>query len=292
MGIATKSAKQLAKEQAERANFDAFRSAHPNFAGRALVRCELGGDPPDILCIDDAARRIGVELVQWINEEQTARSKERFKLERSYTQVIRSWDVQPPEHIGFVFISAKEKAMLRPVDAAAFRTELYDFVASKDTAWLENPDWDDPQGWIFHDFSGFPIVEKHVAGLDFYSRGRRFNPSLGSDWIQFHAHGGAYSSDWMRDALVENVKAKVAKYTAPAGHLKLKQERLDEFYLLAYYDEAVLHNTPYHTPTFGFADSAAAVAAELSVTAHPFDKVFLFSPIEKTRKALQVWPIR
>jgi hypothetical protein len=292
MGIATKSAKQLAKEQAERANFDAFRSAHPDFASRALVTCETGGDPPDILCVDEAGGRIGVELVQWINEEQTALSKERFKAEGSYTQVIRSWEAQPPEHIGFVFISAKEKTMLRPADTAVFRTELYAFVTNKDTAWLENPEWDDLQGWRFNDFTGFPMLGKHLAELHCYSRGRRFSPSPGSDWIQFHAHGGAYTSDWMRDALVDNVRAKVAKYMSPTGQQKLQQEKLDEFYLLAYYDEAVLHNTPYHTLTFGFVDAAAAVAAEMSVTAHPFDKVFLFSPIEKAQKTIQLWPIR
>jgi hypothetical protein len=64
----------------------------------------------------------------------------------------------------------------------------------------------------------------------------------------FRNHGGAYTPDWMRDALVDNIKRKIAKYTKPHNKARLQQQQLVEFYLLAYYDEAVLHNTPYDAP--------------------------------------------
>ena len=290
MNRATKNARQLAKEQAELVNFEAFQLTRPDFASRPVVRYEPGGDPPDILCFDDEGRRIGVELVQWINEEQTAKSKTRLKVQSSYTHVIRSWDEKPPKNVGFMFINLRAERLLRPDVAVTFRSELYNFIAEKDAVWLVNPDWDDPQGWSFEDFGGFPTLAQYLGSLEFYSRGRRFSPSLGSDWIQFHAHGGAYTSDWMRDALIQNVRVKVGKYIAPRGQQKLTQERLDEFYLLAYYDEAMLFNTPYDTPSFGLGDAASAAAEELSAGPHPFDKVFLFSSIEKIQKVIQVYP--
>ena len=64
-----------AKQKAEAANFDAFKSAHPNFAGRPVVSIQWGGDPPDVLCLDSPGKRIGAELVQWVNEQQMAESK-------------------------------------------------------------------------------------------------------------------------------------------------------------------------------------------------------------------------
>jgi hypothetical protein len=93
----------------------------------------------------------------------------------------------------------------------------------------------------------------------------------------------------MRDALLENIRRKIDKYAKPRNKLKLQQQQLAEFYLLAYYDEAVLHNTPYDAPGFGFREIAALVAQELAATRHPFDKVFLYSPIEKP-PSIQVWP--
>ena len=279
------------KQRAEATNFEAFKLAYPNFACRPVVSAEWGGDPPDFLCLDALGNRIGVELVQWVNECQMAASKARFKLEDSYRLAIRSSTVQPPANIGLVFIYANDNTILAPQDAGAFRKELYDFVARIDANWLKNPEWDDPQGYPFTDFSGYLTLAKHIDGLDFYARGRRFNPQLGADWLTFRARGGAYTPDWMRDALLNNIKRKIEKYSKPHNKLNLQQQHLAEFHLLAYYDEAVLHNTPYDAPGFGFREIAAIVAQELAANPHPFDKVFLYSPIEKP-PAIQVWPTR
>lgn len=280
-----------AKQKGEAANFEAFRQAQPNFVGRPLVRIQWGGDPPDVLCLDAPGSRIGVELVQWVNQRQMAASKRRFKVEDSYRRAIRSPEVEPPANIGLVFIYAKETTLLAPENAPAFRDELYKFVRAVDDAWQLNPDWGDPQGYTFTDFRGYPTLAQYVEGLDFYARGRRFDPQLGTDWLTFRAHGGAYTPDWMRDALLENIKRKITKYDKPHNKFKLQQQRLAEFYLLAYYDEAVLHNTPYDAPGFGFQDIAALVTRELAVNSHPFDKVFLYSPIEKAPVS-QAWPPR
>src|SRR5229473_1186557 len=110
-----------AKQRAEAANFEAFRLAHPNFVGRPLVSIQWGGDPPDVLCLDASGKRIGVELVQWINQSQMPASKSRFKMEDSYRLVIRSSDEQPPVNIGMVFIYAKDDVILLPQNTAAFR---------------------------------------------------------------------------------------------------------------------------------------------------------------------------
>src|SRR5258708_10561855 len=92
-----------AKQKAEAANFEAFRLAHPNFAGRPLVSSQWGGDPPDVLCLDAKGNRIGVELVQWVNERHIAASKKQYGLEDSYNLVIQSASVPAPANIGMIF---------------------------------------------------------------------------------------------------------------------------------------------------------------------------------------------
>jgi hypothetical protein len=285
------SARIAAKEEAEAANFKAFLAACPNFVGRPLADIQRGGDPPDFLCLDVLGMRIGVELMQWINEQQIGRSKQLYRLEESYTRVTRSWSVQPPDNIGRVLIYAKGGRALAPPDSTVFHDELYRLVADVDAAWLENPDRRNPQGYDCADFTTYPSLASHLDGLCFYSR-ERFDVSLGIDWLTFRVHGGAYTSDWMRDTLIDNILHKVAKYAKPHNKIKLEHQRLSEFYLLAYYDEALLHNTPYDAPGFGFREIGALVSGELSRKPHPFDKVFLYSPLEAAAKVLQLWPAR
>jgi hypothetical protein len=213
-----------------------------------------------------------------------AASKAQYDVEESYNVVIQSESVQQPADIGMIFIYAK--ISLAPKNAATFRKELYDCIAQVAARY---PEWENPQGYLFTDFTGYPCLAAHLEGLDFYSACRRSDAQLGIPWIVFRNHGGAYTPDWMRDALVDNIKRKIAKYTKPHNKARLQQQQLVEFYLLAYYDEAVLHNTPYDAPGFGFEEIVATLARELAANPHPFDKVFLYSPLE-TPSAIQPWP--
>jgi hypothetical protein len=273
-----------AKQRAEAANFELFKNARPDFAGRTLASVQRGGDPPDVLCVDTAGNRIGVELVQWVNQSQIAASKKQSALEDSYNKEIHSTSERPPACIGMIFIYTR--IPLAPENAAAFRKELYDFIAQDAAGY---PEWEDPQGHIFSEFTGYACLVEHLEGLQFYSASRRSPAQLGIHWIVFRNHGGAYTTDWMRDALVDNIKRKIDKYGKPGNKLKLENQQLAEFYLLAYYDEAILHNTPYDAPGFGFPEISASLTRELAACRHPFNKVFLYSPLENP-PAIQVWP--
>jgi hypothetical protein len=95
MAAATNPLVVISRQQKKEApNFEAFLRACPSFAGRAIASIEWGGDPPDILCLDMAGVRIGIELVQWVNQQQIARSRRQEQLENSYRGVIRSWEVK------------------------------------------------------------------------------------------------------------------------------------------------------------------------------------------------------
>src|SRR5690242_1909614 len=224
-GVSTALVGLTSKQKAEAANFQAFRVALPNFAG-PLASIEWGADPPDVLSVGASGDRIGVELVQWINQRQIADSKKRYKLEDSYTLVIQSESVEAPPNIGMIFIYVK--IPLAPNNAAVFRKELYEFIAAVEAKY---PEWDDPQGYMFTDFSAYPCLAAHLEGLDVYSTRGRSRFPLGVRWIVFRNHGGAYTPDWMRDALLGNIKRKIDKYAKPHNKQKLEQQRLTEFCL-------------------------------------------------------------
>jgi hypothetical protein len=273
------------KQQVEAAIFEAFKGVNPNFAGCEIAHVEWGGDPPDVLCLDPIGNRIGVELTEWLNPEQIERSKHQYRLEESYLSVIRSRDEPLPAHFGFVLMATRD-VRLAPEHGEKFRTELYRFLSQVDQDWNENPDWhDSPGGALFDDFHAYPVLAEHLVGLVLHSR--RFGP--GVDWICFRPHGGAYSPEWMQNALLNNISNKIRRYSTPEASKRLLDERLSQFLLVAYYDQASLHNSPYDAPGFGFPEIGASLAAMLAGTSHPFHRVFLYSPVEKI-PFIQVWP--
>jgi hypothetical protein len=185
-------------------------------------------------------------------------------------------------------LSLKGNELLAARDSAQFRQEIYDLVALIDGSRASNPDKEDPQGTFFTELTEYPCLARYISGLHITRRRKRPFP-LGWDWLSFRPHGGAYTPDWMRDALLENIRAKIDKYFRPSNKLKLQQERLAEFYLLAYFDEALIHKTPYEAPGFGLQQIAAIVRSELIANLHPFDKVFLSVPHEAI-PVIQIWP--
>ena len=76
----------------------------------------------------------------------------------------------------------------------------------------------------------------------------------GPHWLTFPARGGAYSPDWMVDALVQCVTAKTTKYAAkPTG--------VSEFHLLVHYDKAFIYNSPVLGIGTGYTEAVKTAAA-------------------------------
>lgn len=257
------------KEQREKAIFEYFEQKHADFAGRKITWLP-GNDPPDILCTDEAGKRIGVELGEWINEVQMKVGKEQETAEKSFASTIQSRKVPHPRHIGMVWIARKPAAMLKVTDQDQFKKEIYRLVEKIDQEWERNPDVNGPQGYQEYDFSPYPTLSKYLHALDFKPVGM-INPPNGYEWLGFRPWGGAYSSQSAIDALASLVGKKTAKY----ADLHAK-EKLDELYLIAYYDQALFYNTPYDTSGTGFKEIAALCSEWLKKNTGKFQKVFLF----------------
>ena len=270
----------------EKLVFAAFLRTVPNFVDSPIERWESGQDPPDVLCIEKWGRRIGVELANWLDEEQMAASIERERLEHSYLEAIRSEEVAPPENIGLVWLSERLDTRLQQIDAESFRKELFELINEIDHQWFSNEDRDNPQGVFIRRFPNHSCLERHLQLLTIYSR-KDFDTMLGFRWIDFPMTGGAYTPDTMVEALLEILRKKSLKY----ANLH-REQGLEELHLVIYYNKALFHNTPFLAPDFGFREVADLAAQEARESHGNFEKIFLFNATgqEHEREAIQLWP--
>jgi hypothetical protein len=263
--------------------FEAFIAVRPDFAGRAL-ECKPGADPPDFIGTDAEGKRVGVELGEWLNEEQMRISVARERKKDSFMSAVKSEEVEPPTNVGMVWMGKLDGVALRAEDAAQFQKEIFAYVAEIDRRWQENDEWHGRQGHPITDFSKYPTVAKYLGSLTFISRERM--PTIkGIAWLTFPGEGGAYTPRDAVDALLELIRKKTAKY----AYLH-KEQRLSELYLVAYYDRALIYNTPYIGPGFGWDEIAAIAGAEIAKNPGAFQKVFLFNSLPDDMTVTELWP--
>src|SRR5437867_1024729 len=150
----------MADREHEIAIFKFFREKKPGFAGRT-VNCVPGSNPnnpPDFICTGEDAKRIGVELGEWLNQGQMATEREAEVSEKSFADALESNKTTHPRNFGHVWIGRKGKARIKTTDVAQFKTEMYTLMEEIDRGWATNEDVNGPQGLMYSDFSRFPMV--------------------------------------------------------------------------------------------------------------------------------------
>ncbi len=228
------------KENTERQIFEAFCAVHPNFAGRALKDCRRGANPPDFLCHDFSGNRIGVELTEWVNESQIASQKPRQQLYSAYLRIISSERECPPCNIENVTLELKSRTRPRASRATVFRRELFDCIQQVDR------NWDASRGSRAREqfeFPNYPSLCECVAWIEYwpYWPCSPSDRATGVQWIRFPARGGFYSSQLMVEALLENLRKKIAKYAA------LHQRERDSMSFISWSTTTVRYYTTHRT---------------------------------------------
>lgn len=273
----------MASPEIEKKVFDQFITISPTFAGRP-VTCSIGANPPDILCIDSGGQRIGVEMSEWVDEEQIAREKPQYQREEALLKVIDSKSVPPPKNIGVVTFFEQEGLRLRPSDAKQFRDELYAFIVELDDHWQMLDGYDERPGVDLsnEDFAGYPTLARYTQSLGCVSQ--QYEPSQrGDEWISFMSHGGAYNPDTALDAAITALQKKTNMYAT------LKADaNVGELCLLLYYDQGWAYNTPFTTPNFGLAQIAEGLRAIAESDHGQFERIFVFIPA--TKEVADIYP--
>jgi len=270
----------------ERLIFDSFLKVCPDFAGEPIEEWDVVEEwygkhalippaqpfdkRPDVIAVTASGRRIGVELKSWVNRDQITAAR---KQERIRENILKAIGEQPPnetQHIGFVWLSAKE-VRFDARDAADFRERLLSLIERVDHQWSQKAGWDLRSSQNVRDFAGDPILEKYLKSVRFHPASQtRFD----IHWIRFPAPGGAYSPMEMLETLGSSLCAhkrdeKYKDLRTPIG--------LDEVYLLVHYDfKAFAYNTPFGAPNFGFKEAAEFATSALGGDGGHFDRIFLF----------------
>jgi len=254
------------------------------YAKRALASPAKPYDErPDIIALTTSGKKIGVELKSWVNREQIAAAR---KQERIQENILKAIGEQPPnetQHIGFVWLSAKE-VRFEWQDAAQFREQMFNLIKEADSTWSQKPKWlqacsDDAN------LNGFPMLAKYLNGVRLHPNTRtRFDIR----WIRFPSPGGAYSPNEMLERLGNALLAH--KNDERYKDLKAKVG-LEEVYLLIHYDfKAFAYNTPFDAPNFGFREAAQFASSPLNGDGGYFDRIFLFHFLWGNEEAYRIFP--
>jgi hypothetical protein len=269
----------------ERAVFEGFLNAAPLFAASEVKKwSQPKNDPPDIETELADGRNVDIELTSWLDESQIGREKKVEFVEQSFRDAIQPEPPNQTEHIFLVWMAPKRRMAL--ADKQVFKTELLALTEEIDLRWESEPDWQSPQGFQWADFTRYPTLAIYLESVDVHARMPSVASTMrkgGRHWLTFPASGGAYSPDWMVDALCEVVRAKIAKYSA-------KPARTHEFHLLAHYDKAFVYNTPVHGIKFGYAEAVQAAAARIGSSIGVFDKIFVYVPVTEGQKVFRLYP--
>lgn len=258
---------------AERKVFEEFTAVAAFPSGTA---CREGNDPPDFVCTDSLQRRIGIELAEWVHEQQIAASKPQHRIRSSISPATSQLAIQAG-NVGRVLLFPGRE--LRDRDVEQFRAELADWIASIETSWVDFAERSTlHQGVPVRDFSSHPLLAAHLAQIDVFPRKDEANVFLG-----IFAGGGPYSTKPAVEALLAVLGKKVQKYSDLHD-----TESLAELWLLVYYWQGYLHNSPYDAPGYGLSQIAAQIGPSLQAEHGHFDRVYLFD-VPK-RQLLTMWP--
>ncbi len=267
----------MTKREREKAVFEAFLAIEPNFAGEPIPIWHQPDDEkefPDIIGRSISGRRVGVELGEWLNQDQMQVAKAKERLEDSMLEAIRPQGSNGCDHIYSICLHPKPKSRVKPSDAGSFRQQLFDCIGECDQRWPDEPSWHSPQGAqiVNDELEIYPSLSKYLNELKLWPREHcreiRQWP-VGIDWINFPSHGGPFDSSTMFEPLTTLISEKVNHYgTAGTG--------FDHLSLLVYYDQALFYNSPPETSTCTMDDAAAKIKCFLDGDLGPFHNVFLF----------------
>jgi len=216
-------------------------------------------------------RKIGVELVQWLNKEQIERSVAFRELER----LIKN--TRPPDATVTLIISndiilcpKEDKFPVKRV-RGRFVSELYNYL--QQISILATSRNEEMQ---FNNFDNYFALKKYLNYII-------ISPSEFSSGISF-IMGGSYSPKIALDTLVNVINKKLMK----RNYFSLKKA-LSEIFLLIYYSKASYNNSPFK-PDYDEEGIASLVRGGLTNINLIFDKIFLFFALEPEMKAFTLWP--
>ena len=166
------------KREHERALFAAFLDVEPEFSGERLADWQQPKDEsdfPDIIATSVTGRKVGVELGEWLNEEEIQAAKQKERLEEAFLSAIGDQGPNPTQHIRFVWLHPKPKARITPADVAGFRDQLFGCILECDRRWPNERFWKVGHQLVGDELAAYPLLAKYLNAIKLW-------PADGEKW--------------------------------------------------------------------------------------------------------------
>jgi hypothetical protein len=249
----------------EKLLFETFIATHPEFLD--IKTWTAGPEPPDITAIDSDARRIGIELTEWLDKQQTTPSIATEENQMRWLSALDSENHAPPRNFKYAQIWFRNGTRFSQREELSFSQEFYRLVAHVDENWEREMVGTHK---IWNDFSDYPTLGTQVYHVRFEDRA----PYTPSRWVLGTPRGGAYDPRQATAALLQRIEEKRSK----RNYARLKSEQgLAEFVLLLHYGiRGIQHNWPFEGVDWKLEDSVREARTYLVNSPGPFDRVFLY----------------
>jgi hypothetical protein len=244
---------------------------------------------PDVICVTQSDKRVGVELKAWLNEWQIAEAKRQERFEETILKAIGELPRNVHKYIKRIWLRAKPKRFNNN-DSHELRNQLFDLIRRVDENWAAKPDWEKSSREMIKDLSGSPTLARYIDYVEAFPRREPIEPGQLMNekyhdrrWIGFPNRGGAYSLDEMlvplKEVLLETKADK--RYKDICEHVGL-----DECYLLVHYDfDAFAYNSPIDVPDYSFRDVVEFGRRVIAKDGGFFQRIFLLNCLQGHEEA-------
>jgi hypothetical protein len=89
---------------------------------------------PDIICVAESGRRVGVELKAWINEEQIAKAKRQAMFEENILRAIGRLPSNDSAYLKGVVLKGRPRRF-NDKDSEELRDQLFELIRQADDKW-------------------------------------------------------------------------------------------------------------------------------------------------------------
>jgi hypothetical protein len=275
MGMVTA---RVTHNQRERSILIDVEISFPEFAEHtgSWVKVPDGQDPPDFIT-RGPRWATGLELVEWLDGEQTGSAKTReSQREQIHRILARDWEKEyQPKNFCRAFPSPFGSERITRPDELPLRQEFLACAAEVDRSWPANPERRG-NSYYLTEFLRYPLMRRYFCAIRYLG-----GEPHGLCWIGEQGEGGAFDPTVPVETLKRALDSKLTDYSTLEKQAHLKTHGLTDLDLLVHGGFNIYaYNTPAGHLTLEEIARRGADYYATRAQRHVFDRVWFFHSLE------------
>jgi hypothetical protein len=168
---------------------------------------------PDVICKTESGSRVGVEIGEWLNQEEFSARIVITRLQLSFLDAIGEQGENQTNNIGVIVLSPGGKS-IKPADKIDFRSQLFSYIKEIDRRWPNEEFWQGRSGYRApnSELIGYPLLKKYLTEIHFHPSKWEKLRQEGQNWIMVPSLAGWVSEEATHQTLLGLLKDKVTHY--------------------------------------------------------------------------------